>query len=225
MRNTPWASALSALGVALLVSSCAGDASAADDEPAPTASAANEVTEAAEVTAEQEEPESESEYVLIEPGPVYEDAMDWDTELAMEDGATWYEPEGGMVYTRIDGEVTMTPIEEIEDFDPADYTVMRGESVSHLECTDTAALADKAQHNAGRDQPVGWPQEWDGTGVMPDPLCHPDYLEIGEWVHYEQFSAAWEGDETASLWRTFQTDDEVNAYLWEQSQARADWTP
>ncbi|WP_120005196.1 hypothetical protein [Nesterenkonia muleiensis] len=225
MPNKTCTPVLSALGVALLVSSCAGDASAADDEPTPSTSAASEVTEAAEMTEEQEEPESESEYVLIEPDPVYEDAVDWDPEIATENDGTWYEPEGGMVYTRIDGEVTMTPIEEIEDFDPADYTVMRGEGVSHLECTNSAALADKDQHNAGRDQPVGWPQEWDGSGAMPDPLCHPDYLEIGEWEHLEAHSACWEGDETATLWRTFQTDDEVNTFLWEQSQARADWEP
>lgn len=119
----------------------------------------------------------------------------------------------------------MTPIEEIPDFDPADYLEIQGEEVQHLECTDTAALADKAEHNAGREQPVGWPQDWDGEDAMPDPLCHPDYLEIGEWVHFEQFNASWEGDETSTIWRTYQTNDEVDALLWEQSQARADWTP
>lgn len=198
MQNKPLIPVLSVLGVALLVTSCAGDASAADDEPAPSAS------ETAETTSpeDQEQPEA---------GEAEETAI--------------YEPESGVVYTRTDGEVTMTPIEEIPDFDPADYEEIQGEEVQHLECTDTAALADKAEHNAGRDQPVGWPQDWDGTGVMPDPLCHPDYLEIGEWIHYEQFSASWEGDETSTLWRTYQTDDEVNAILWGQSQARADWTP
>lgn len=198
MRNTTWMPTLSALGVALLVTSCAGDASAVDDEPAPSTSE----TAATTSPEDQDQPEaSEAEETAI------------------------YEPEFGMVYTRIDGEVTMTPIEEIPDFDPADYEEIQGEEVHHLECTDTAALADKAEHNAGREQPVGWPQDWDGTGAMPDPLCHPDYLEIGEWVHFEQFSASWEGDETSTLWRTYQTDDEVNAILWEQSQARAEWTP
>ncbi|WP_147107653.1 hypothetical protein [Nesterenkonia populi] len=173
-----------------------------DDEPAPSTS---ETTEAvAEATAEPS------------------DADDSSADQPEAD-ATWYEPEGGMVYTQIDGEVEAIPIEEIEDFDPADYEQMRGEEVSHLECADSAALADKSENNADRDQPVGWPQEWDGTGAMPDPYCHPDYLEIGEWEHLEAHSACWEGDETSTLWRTFQTDDEVNAYLWKQSQARADW--
>lgn len=97
-----------------------------------------------------------------------------------------------------------------------------GEEVPHLACEDEEALATKAAHNDGA-QPLGWPQEWDGTGPMPDPLCHPDYLQIDEWEDLEAFSACWEGTETSTLVRGGQSQDEVDEFLWHQSQARADW--
>ncbi len=99
-----------------------------------------------------------------------------------------------------------------------------GEEVEHLRCEDEQALEAKAAHNGG-EEPVGWPQEWDGAGPMPEPLCHPDYLEIGEWEDYEAHFACWEGIETSTMVRQGQSDDEVNEFLWEQSQARADWEP
>lgn len=198
MRHKPLTSLLSTLGVALLVSSCAGGSSAAEGEPTPSPSETSETPAGASDDSEVE---------------------------ATEEVTSWYEPEGGMVYTRVGEEVETTPVEEIDDFDPADYEELRGEIVSHLECADEEALEAKAEHNADREQPVGWPQKWDGDGSMPDPLCHPDYLEIGEWVHFEEFNAAWEGDETSNIWRTYHTDDEINVLLWEQSQARAEWTP
>lgn len=99
-----------------------------------------------------------------------------------------------------------------------------GFEVHHLHCEDQDALDEKAEHNSG-GQPVGWPQEWDGAGAMPDPYCHPDYLEIGEWEHLEAHSSCWEGIETSTLGDQGQPQDEINKFLWEQSQARADWEP
>lgn len=99
-----------------------------------------------------------------------------------------------------------------------------GVEVHHLHCEDEEALAQKAERN-GEDQPEGWPQDWDGSGAMPDPYCHPDYLEIGEWEHLEAHSACWEGTETSTLVDQGQPQDEINTALWEQSQARADWEP
>lgn len=96
--------------------------------------------------------------------------------------------------------------------------------VHHLHCEDQEALDAKAEHNDG-GQPTGWPQEWDGVGAMPDPYCHPDYLEIGEWEHLEAHAACWEGIETSTLGDEGQPQDEINKFLWEQSQARADWQP
>ncbi|TDS83355.1 hypothetical protein [Nesterenkonia aurantiaca] len=58
---------------------------------------------------------------------------------------------------------------------------------------------------------------------MPDPLCHPDYLQIDEWEDLEAHTACWEGNETSTLVRTGQSQEEVDKQLWRQSQARADW--
>lgn len=97
-----------------------------------------------------------------------------------------------------------------------------GDEVFHLYCQDDEALAAKAAHNDGAE-PAGWPQDWDGTEAMPDPLCHPDYLQIDEWEDLEAHSACWEGTETSTLVRTGQSQEEVDEQLWLQSQARADW--
>lgn len=94
--------------------------------------------------------------------------------------------------------------------------------VAHLECSDDAALSKKAEHNDG-SEPAGWPQEWDGTGAMPDPLCHPDYLEIGEWEDFDAHFACWEGIETSTIVGAGMSQEEIDESLWDQSKARADW--
>lgn len=94
--------------------------------------------------------------------------------------------------------------------------------VAHLECSDDAALSEKAEHNDG-SEPAGWPQEWDGTGAMPDPLCHPDYLEIGEWEDFDAHFACWEGIETSTIVGAGMSQEEIDEALWDQSKARADW--
>lgn len=99
-----------------------------------------------------------------------------------------------------------------------------GVEVHHLHCEDPDALGEKAEHN-GDSQPEGWPQDWDGEGAMPDPYCHPDYLEIGEWEHLEAHAACWEGTQTSTLGDEGQPQDEINKFLWQQSQARANWEP
>lgn len=98
-----------------------------------------------------------------------------------------------------------------------------GVEIHHLRCDDEA-LAAKTEQN-GIYQPSGWPRDWDGTGEMPDPYCHPDYLEVGEWIHLEAFSAAWEGRETSTLADIGQSQESINQGLWDQSRARALWTP
>lgn len=94
--------------------------------------------------------------------------------------------------------------------------------VAHLECSDDAALSEKAEHNEG-SEPAGWPQEWDGTGAMPDPLCHPDYLEIGEWEDFDAHFACWEGIETSTIVGAGMSQEEIDEALWDQSKARAVW--
>ncbi|MBO0596604.1 hypothetical protein I2485_06905 [Nesterenkonia sp. E16_7] len=88
-----------------------------------------------------------------------------------------------------------------------------------VECSDPEALAANEGH-----APAGWPQGWDETGPMPDPECHPDFIEVRNWEYLEEFEG--EGIETSTLTRSASaTDDSVNAQLWEQSLARAEWSP
>ncbi|WP_120005197.1 hypothetical protein [Nesterenkonia muleiensis] len=156
MRHTTWTSALSILGVALLVASCAADTPNSDNESASIPSV---------------EPESSLDTV----------------EVSEDSGA----------------EVV----------------------VEHLQCDDPEALEAKAEHNADRDQPVGWPLEERQAGKLPDPLCHPDYLEIGEWVHFEEHYACCEGIETSNIVHDgTRSQDSINEGLWEQSMARFQWS-
>lgn len=86
-------------------------------------------------------------------------------------------------------------------------------------CTDSEAQAA----NEGHD-PAGWPQDWNEGEPLPDPECHPDFIEVLSWDRYDEFSACWEGPETSTLVRTADmTEQDVYHSVWEQSQARADW--
>lgn len=60
---------------------------------------------------------------------------------------------------------------------------------------------------------------------MPEPYCHPDDLEIDEWEHLEAFTAVRERLETSTLGDEGQSQAEIDRGLWEQSRARAAWTP
>lgn len=197
MRKKPLTPLLSALGVALLVSSCTAEATPEQDETA----TAEAVSPAAEETSTPEETEG-----ATEPGH----------GRASESHAGYipYEHRGGVEVGSIDGVVEFFYVPPEEDI---------GSEILHLQCEDEEALAEKEAHNNGR-QPVGWPQDWDGEGAMPDPLCHPDYLEIQEWEHVESHVACWEGRET-SMGYADESVSQAEGFeiLWDQSQARADW--
>lgn len=231
MRNTTWTSALSIMGVALLVSSCTSDAAATDDEPAPSAS-----EEVESVAASEEEAVDGSEDISV---PLSEEHLAEGVEML--DGCLEanIRVEPGMIFSEAEL-VEMCPSEPADDreFRPSQQLIVgnsveiryldgeegSGVEVHHLHCEDEDALAEKAAHN-GESQPVGWPQDWDGTGSMPDPYCHPDYLEVGEWEHLEAFASVWEGEQTSTLVDSGQPQAEIDQFLWEQSQARAEWTP
>ncbi|MBE1524110.1 hypothetical protein [Nesterenkonia lutea] len=187
MLRRIWIPSLSTIGAAVLVSSCAADASTSDDESAPRPSETAEVV--AESTAEDAAP-----------------AQAVDSDAPYLGGQRIIASQEGVEFIEISPE---------ED---------EGVEVHHLLCDDAEALAEKAEHNDGA-QPLGWPQEWDGSGTMPDPLCHPDYLEIREWENLDAHSACWEGTETSTLARGGQSREEIAEFLWQQSQARADWEP
>lgn len=100
---------------------------------------------------------------------------------------------------------------EVDSMDPANELV--------VECSDPEALAA----HEGND-PAGWPQDWDGEGAMPNPECHPDFIEVHKWDKFEEFHACWEGIETSTAVRdASMTDADTYRILWDQSRARADW--
>lgn len=89
-----------------------------------------------------------------------------------------------------------------------------------VECDDPEAPAANRGH-----EPAGWPQEWDGEGAMPEPECHPDYIEVLAWEQFDAFTRCWEGPETSAFSDIdqFATEAERREGLWEQSRARAEW--
>lgn len=227
MRISTIAPVLAASGVALLVASCSAEVSASPEEA-------------------QEVDAGEGSYAddidVVEPAsvPLSEEHLAEGGELpdCLEDGHK-YHVEQGSVLSEEEIVDVFCPAEPAEDRvfrpsqqifigDEVEFRYLDGEEgagveVHHLHCEDEDALAEKAQHN-GESQPAGWPQDWDGEGAMPDPYCHPDYLEIGEWEDLEAFTSSWEGVETSTLSDQGQSQDEINRFLWEQSQARANWS-
>ncbi|MCH8563253.1 hypothetical protein LTI14_08500 [Nesterenkonia sp. YGD6] len=210
MPDRRWIPVFSTVGAALLLSSCAADVPAEND-PADDVAAAEEPasssSETAELAADTSDEDAPAESDAAGPGTA--DAAEGDAEHDAEQ-----HPGGRQLIGGPDG-VEFFYISPEED---------DGSEVFHLHCNDDEALAAKAAHNDGA-QPAGWPQDWDGSGAMPDPLCHPDYLQIDEWEHLESHFACWEGIETSTLVRGGQSQEEVDQNLWQQSQARADWEP
>lgn len=236
MRKPPLMSVLPALGVALLAVSCSGDSSALEDDAAANAEAPTEAEEYgpedwAPITEDQlaqglEMPDCVTERadnILVPPDFVADEEM-----LAAMCGDT--PPESGGNPDESSPDRQFRPSQWLIDGpDGIEVRPVAGETgagieVHHLRCEDSEALEQKAEHNGG-EQPAGWPQDWDGEGAMPDPYCHPDYLEIGEWDHLEAHFACWEGIETSTIGDQGQSQDDINKSLWEQSQARAAWEP
>lgn len=214
MPKQSWTPVFSTLAAALLLSSCAADTTAADGS-APETSAQGGPTEdvstqdgpAAEAAAEDEPTADRSESAEV---PSESTAGEVAAPGA---GEPVPNPRGGQqIIIGPDGVEFLYISAEEDD----------GTEVHHLHCADDAALAEKARHNGG-SQPAGWPQEWDGGSTMPDPLCHPDYLEIAEWEDLEAHTACWEGIETSTLGASGQSQEEIDKGLWQQSQARAAW--
>ncbi|WP_300343712.1 hypothetical protein [Nesterenkonia sp.] len=88
-----------------------------------------------------------------------------------------------------------------------------------VECTDPEAVAQREAH-----EPAGWPQEWDGEGMMPEPECHPDYVEIVTWEYYNKPCGCEDLLSTLAYPERL-SEAELREALWEQSRARAEWTP
>ncbi|GAA4827484.1 hypothetical protein [Garicola koreensis] len=94
----------------------------------------------------------------------------------------------------------------------------QGEEIT-VTCDDLDALASHEDR-----EPAGLPHEWEEGTPLPDPECHPDFIEVREWDRLDEFRACWEGEETSTLIMSpGMTDEDVHEYLWHQSSLRAEW--
>ncbi|GAA1803286.1 hypothetical protein GCM10009771_02020 [Nesterenkonia flava] len=90
-----------------------------------------------------------------------------------------------------------------------------------VECSDPSALAANAGH-----VPAGWPQNWTEGEPLPDPECHPDFIEMRAWDLFDEFHLCCEGLETSTVIRhPGMSEQEIYDRHWEASRARAEWEP
>lgn len=94
----------------------------------------------------------------------------------------------------------------------------QGEEIT-VTCDDPDARVSQEDHD-----PAGMPQDWEEGTPLPDPECHPDFIEVREWDRLDEFQPCWEGEETSTLVMSpGMTDEDVHEQLWHQSSLRAEW--
>lgn len=225
MRKTPLAPAFAALGLAVLVSGCAAD-SHSEDQRNPASLSDGSATATDDVQYVPLGDEHLAEGLEMTDCVAAQTDIRVPPDYLIEDEAHLEAmcPESTAIGLVADGSQQLVIGPDGVEFMDVSVEDSRQDQVHHLRCQDEEALVEKAEHNAG-DQAAGWPQDWDGEGQIPDPYCHPDYLEIGEWEHLQAHYACCEGVETSTFVRAGQSQDEINKFLWEQSQARAGWAP
>lgn len=85
-------------------------------------------------------------------------------------------------------------------------------------CTDPAAIEANAENT-----PAGLPAGWAEGEALPDPECHPDYIELSGW-EYED-STCMDPIAHGTVDPRGLSEEEYRAAEWEASEARATWTP
>lgn len=199
MRITTCTPLLSALSMTLLMSSCASGVSTPEDEPPATGA------EAQADTAESVDDVAEDSYDL----DLSEREPNENVPAELLGEHNYYIQNPDEVSIPLSGETVDHPA----------YLYVPVEVFP--QCDDEQALTSNEGYETS-----GWPQDWDGEGSMPDPECHPDYIEILEWDHFEAFHACWDGPETSTLGIEGISDEaDRRSSLWEMSQRRADWEP
>lgn len=89
-----------------------------------------------------------------------------------------------------------------------------------VECTDPDAIAANRTGD-----PAGWPRDWNRGDELPDPKCHPDFIELNSWENLEKFSACWDGFETGALGLPADASEQEKYEIeWEASKDRKDWS-
>ncbi|WP_120004797.1 hypothetical protein [Nesterenkonia muleiensis] len=202
LRSNTTALASAAALLALLASGCSS--ADADAESAPAA-----VEESRDFSeyADEETDESEFHPDYVEIGPD-------DTELLTEEHLA----EGVEMPDCVAAQenIHVMPGDQLTEDDLA---IFCPENEVLIECSDPDELAANEGH-----EPAGWPQDRAEGEPLPDPECHPDFIEVYAWDTFSDFYACWEGPETSSMVRTpSMSDQDVYDAEWERSQLRAEW--
>lgn len=90
--------------------------------------------------------------------------------------------------------------------------------VSPITCTDSEAIEANEGH-----EPAGWPQSWSEGQELPDPECHPDFIELGSWEHYHD--SCMHPQAHGTVVPGSMTEHDYRAAVWEASEIRSWWTP
>lgn len=127
------------------------------------------------------------------------------------------EVEDGVV---IPDDVDMSTVHSDRPLSQREVDVLSREFELHAVCTDEAALAANADH-----EPAGWPAGHQPGEPLPNPECHPDFIEVHEWELFDVFHACCEGAQTSTaVTDRNATDQSEFKVLWGQSQSRANWS-
>lgn len=101
-----------------------------------------------------------------------------------------------------------------------------GPQLADSVCTDETALAANADH-----EPAGWPAGHQEGEPLPDPECHPDFIELANWEHYYAdcmhplAHGHAPGSDSREPGENPRADQRRWAFEWEASELRSWWTP
>lgn len=101
------------------------------------------------------------------------------------------------------------------------------ERASPILCTDGEALRANEGH-----QPAGWPSGIAEGEDLPDPECHPDFIELPTWEHYHSncmhpraHGTLGTDEDLERAGQAPMSEQERWAAEWEASEIRSWWTP
>lgn len=107
------------------------------------------------------------------------------------------------------------------------YDNSEGERATPIMCSDGEALRANEGH-----EPAGWPTSVAEGEDLPDPECHPDFIELPTWEHYHSTCMHPQAHGTLGtdedLERSGQdpmSEQERWEREWEASEIRSWWTP
>lgn len=163
---------------------------------------------------ESEDHSTGLEHISEGPGPALDN--DRPVDMGISEDRAPAEVEDGVI---IPDDVDMSTVYSDRPLTQRDVDSMSRSFELHAVCTDEAALAANADH-----EPAGWPAEHQPGEPLPNPECHPDFIEKHEWELFDVFYACCEGRQTGTaVTDRNATEQSEFKTLWGQSQSRANW--